>query len=1020
MMKWTTRKGLHRDRDQAVPVDVQDIPQSVDHRRMYSADSLSPSMSIFPDRPGRPSTPIMNTSDALLITHDIEALLKEDEVVRSQSREIELDNAAFIHDVSPPLGFAGPFVGLPAPPRGPRKTLREQGLRQRPGLSERGHLPTLSMGVVMDNSMDIQRSSNASCAVPSPSDSLPPSILKDVPIESASSLGTDVMNASNMHRTSSRLEEKRSQSPEFGPKRAQYSSDSHVGATPGVDSRLHGKYIPAASSTNSNVDDLAGRVSSSCSAASSTFKSTKIATQLPTRPLLSRVPTSSRDSDFSYSSVSSHDPASTIHESRISISSTIYPSSTCNTSPSPIPWVHYSHQLEGNRSSLCYSEVDQASFEDRSCSIPDTLGHETGAPRRLASPMPERLHSYDSPRMDIFDNSFLPRRPLSASSDVSRRSSPGLKPALPTAPKPDFRRPRSVQPTLNATMASKPPSPSSSPKFSGRIPYHLLTSLSRSDPGHMDSLPPTTNHLSPQDRADLIRKTRKLTQVLGQTPSPLTGPEEDYPISNNCLIPIMAPRKLHPRGALSVSDASIISGTLRSPQDQHLSVVSVEQTDSLSPITFRSSNFVHENDSDDSASPFESPAAQTPMSSRKRNGDVTTRSPTIIDASDSFMELSDTDAHGVMSFPSTHSLINSMSDTQKTEEERRRKRERLAKLHRFLGSRVPAELILGPHEIGAPLPALDPNHVDSGYTLSDGETSSSARLWMRGKRRNSLASSDPLERLADTERVKEHMTEKEKAIVVKRALKMERMFGEQPPQDLFNSDRSRSAQHKSRKFGQSNSVTTKSAPSSPVSGNISKSVHRKGKQSKHSTSSRPGTTESRRGLLGSSGGASGDFGEHELGNDGSSDLYSHYRSSLISLANIVDNDDRRSLVELHEYINEDLSKGHRDNDEWDTKSSVRSERRRSLPLRSSHTSLASQFTYVEAKAEITPFEVRRRRAAKLSHFFGVSYRNLFGEVLDSIETGVREDEGKGTLNADEAKVLLAQLTKLKKRRDELS
>lgn len=88
--------------------------------------------------------------------------------------------------------------------------------------------------------------------------------------------------------------------------------------------------------------------------------------------------------------------------------------------------------------------------------------------------------------------------------------------------------------------------------------------------------------------------------------------------------------------------------------------------------------------------------------------------------------------------------------------------------------------------------------------------------------------------------------------------------------------------------------------------------------------------------------------------------------------------------------------------------------------------------------EITPFEVRRRRAAKLSHFFGVSYRDLFGEVLDSLEMSVREDEGKGQLNADEAKVynkslllcpiadyklsqdLLVQLSMLKARRDELS
>lgn len=148
-------------------------------------------------------------------------------------------------------------------------------------------------------------------------------------------------------------------------------------------------------------------------------------------------------------------------------------------------------------------------------------------------------------------------------------------------------------------------------------------------------------------------------------------------------------------------------------------------------------------------------------------------------------------------------------------------------------------------------------------------------------------------------------------------------------------------------------------------------------------------------------------------------------------------DDKNSLVELHEYINEDLTPvASQDKLDWDSRSSVRSARRRSLPSRASTMSLASQYTLTEAKTEVTPFEVRRRRAAKLSHFFGVSYRNLFGEVLDSIEMGVREEEGKGSLNAEEAKVcfsvlfvvhilimkqdLLAQLSKLKKRRDELS
>ncbi|KAI5124140.1 hypothetical protein M0805_000951 [Coniferiporia weirii] len=1016
-MKW---RGFHRDQAADIPADVDNVPQNAIHPTP-SFDGTSPFASNLADPAGdftAPSASARGRSDVLLITDDIEALLQEDERSRSQAaatRNTESGRAAPIGTVvhiSPSDSTAGPFIGLPAPPRAPRRPAQSgRGLWEQPAVQNGGHSPARSARtsrVAVEKIMDAQRSSVSAGAVPSLTDSSPPSI-KGVPIESASSLGMDVMNALNMHQILSGPEEPHSQSAELAGDHAQ-----------GV---LEGR--------SSMPFDTASRTRSKCNlpfsdiADSSMYAPMRTTAQLPTRPLLSHASTNSRNSDLSHSSFSSHDPASTLHEPRISISSTIYPSSDYEALPSPITHAYFRDQSEERRSSPSYGEIDQGALED-SCSIldlatPTTSEHDINASGRLASPIPKRLHSYDSPRAEVFDGTVLPRRPLSASSNISRRASPGAKPALPTTPKPDFRRSRSVQPSLKSSMTAKPPSPSSSPKTSGRIPYHLLTSLSRSDPSPVDSLPPTRNNLSPQERAELIRKTRKLTQVLGQTPSPLTGSEElgDSPLLNSCLLPMMAPRKVHARGALSVSDASAVANTAKGLQDQHLSAATSERTDPLSPITFRSSSLARGNESDDSMSPFESPAARTPRSTRKKSDVASIRSPTIISASDSFMELSDTDIHSLIRFSSTYSLADSVSDTQKAEEERRRKRERLAKLHRFLGSRVPPELILGPHEVGAPLPAPGPGHQDQGYTLSDGETPSSAKLWIRGKRRNSLASSDPLERLADTERIKERLSEREKAIVVKRALKMERMFGEQPPQDLFHTDRPRLTHRAVGRTKQSKSAVTKSAPSSPTGGNVNKTAYRKGKQSKHN-SDRPGTAESRKRLIESGETTSGYFGNSDAGNDGSSDVYFHYRSSLISLTNIVNNDDRKSLVELHEYINEDSTNNHQNKHDWDSRSSIRSERRRSLPLRASQMSLASQYTIAEVKTEITPFEVRRRRAAKLSHFFGVSYRNLFGEVLDSIEMGVREDEGKGTLNADEAKDLLTQLTNLKKRRDEIS
>ena len=66
------------------------------------------------------------------------------------------------------------------------------------------------------------------------------------------------------------------------------------------------------------------------------------------------------------------------------------------------------------------------------------------------------------------------------------------------------------------------------------------------------------------------------------------------------------------------------------------------------------------------------------------------------------------------------------------------------------------------------------------------------------------------------------------------------------------------------------------------------------------------------------------------------------------------------------------------------------------------------FYYLVAGAAPTPmepsFQQRRRRAAKLTNFFGVNYRDLMSEILESIEKGLEEERGKGTLKPDEVKV----------------
>jgi hypothetical protein len=88
-------------------------------------------------------------------------------------------------------------------------------------------------------------------------------------------------------------------------------------------------------------------------------------------------------------------------------------------------------------------------------------------------------------------------------------------------------------------------------------------------------------------------------------------------------------------------------------------------------------------------------------------------------------------------------------------------------------------------------------------------------------------------------------------------------------------------------------------------------------------------------------------------------------------------------------------------------SSVRTERRRSLPERPSIASLRSEFesmSIASPKPEVTDFQMRRRRAAKLTHFFGVNYRDLVQEVIESIEKGVEEERHRGTLQPEEVEV----------------
>jgi len=56
------------------------------------------------------------------------------------------------------------------------------------------------------------------------------------------------------------------------------------------------------------------------------------------------------------------------------------------------------------------------------------------------------------------------------------------------------------------------------------------------------------------------------------------------------------------------------------------------------------------------------------------------------------------------------------------------------------------------------------------------------------------------------------------------------------------------------------------------------------------------------------------------------------------------------------------------------------------------------------RPEASDFQIRRRRAAKLTSFFGVDYRELIHDILESIEKGVEEERKRGTLRPEEVDV----------------
>ena len=348
-------------------------------------------------------------------------------------------------------------------------------------------------------------------------------------------------------------------------------------------------------------------------------------------------------------------------------------------------------------------------------------------------------HEYQTAKSTSLSNSPYSSNPHSPS------LSSLLKPPIPTTPKPVFNRPRSLR---------------------------------RSSDGKPKVDDPPTTTLSAAERVELTKKTRKLTQLFGQTP----GLEATFPVSDV--------RKGH-RLFASVSNPVHPSdkGIWPPPEETvYLNINGRRHSTPLSPTTVSTIWGSNEDDSifDPDQRSFRSNKHSRMRLSRKERLQSSIAPP--VPSHTSFIDLSDDDSaaetqggvtdHRRQASFSRESTIDdaasllTMTSTQIRDEERKRKREKLVKLHRFLGSRVPTDLALGfDFSLSPPLPPPASPEIEPEDT----------RKKFRMRRRRSVSLTEYMKPLTTREdRMKSELDMEEKALNVRRAAKMEKVGASQP------------------------------------------------------------------------------------------------------------------------------------------------------------------------------------------------------------------------------------------------
>ena len=336
-----------------------------------------------------------------------------------------------------------------------------------------------------------------------------------------------------------------------------------------------------------------------------------------------------------------------------------------------------------------------------------------------------------------------------SSNPHSRSASPLPKPPVPTTPKPVFNRPRSSRRSV--------------------------------DGGPRVEDPPTTT-LSPTERAELVKKTRKLTQMFGQTPGPdLTSPSPavNSPLQQSYLAPDV--RRGH-RVVTSVSNLLHPSdrGVWPPPEETlYLNINGRRHSTPLSPTTVSTMWGSDEDGSvfdPDQRSFYSNKPSRVRLSRKEKSSSIVSTVPSPM----SFIDLSDDESaaeppkditnhrHQTPESPTddTASLLT-LTSSQVHEEERRWKREKLVKLHRYLGSRVPTDLVLGLDLSQSP-PLPPP-------AFPDMEPEDTRKKFRMRRRRSSSCAEYTRTLTAREDRMKSDLDMQEKALNVRRAAKMEKV-----------------------------------------------------------------------------------------------------------------------------------------------------------------------------------------------------------------------------------------------------